>query len=208
MGQAGVRVGEGGQRLCAQRRTKLFQRTAHHPEVQGAHELAMRFGEFEERAVAKPDLGASLGFGRGLRLEADVGQQIVEPGEPVLGRQPLAGRRRRDEVTAPHLAGTHCRADGVVLGGQMTEQHLGQQFVVARTATVHAGGEHVLRARSSWPVGATLLASQGAVADQRVEMEAHGVHVQTEFVGDLLNAQRTVARAEEFYDLPASSASN
>jgi hypothetical protein len=86
----------------------------------------------------------------------------------------------------------------------LAEQDLGQQVVLTPAAPVHSGVRCVHRPRPATPDWFLELTVDESLRRERVEVEAGGVGVDAQLLGELIDAERSVGGAEEFQQcLPA-----
>src|SRR3989440_1604173 len=165
------------------------------PAVEIADELGVGLGQLPERAVQELDAGRALvlavgGVGRG--LEAELGELVVERPHAAAGAGALAG------LGAPGVAGI-----GSVVGigadplGEARQQ-TGEQRV-RRGYEAEAGravGEEIEMLGATDGAAMDGLGLDQARVAQAIEVQAHGVGVEPEPIGELSRRQRRRRRSQ------------
>lgn len=160
-------------------------------EVDLAHDLRVSLREFEKGAVPQRDLAALGGlFGS----ETEVRHQLDEPPHRVGTLRTV--HPLRAQPRAPGPTGRRGRSGTAWMGGQIGEQHFGQEPIVARSAPIHAG--HDLEqlggpARSDRRRGDTFDLTP---VDQRTQVETDRIGMDREPLGDLGDSQRPLRRPQ------------
>lgn len=186
MGQAKIRFDKRVEPLDGDGRPPTFQRPAHEAQVNWTHHARPVLGKFQKRAVSQGNLLLAVG-------DSALGSEpeSVEDADQVIDRFLGAVRGRRGLQTfAPGAAGGQRLVNRIALGGKAVAEDLGEELVVASATAVHLLDRPEHQRRASGAATAGLHALHLTVIDQAVEVEAHGVGVHSQVLGDRDNAQR------------------
>src|SRR4051794_24701866 len=187
MGETDVGFGERLKPGGFDRRADLRQRSLHEPEMEGADDLAVFLGEFEEGAVPQADtVGRLTRVAVGLRVEAEVGEEFGESVDRFPLGHGMEGRRRWHQVLPPGAAGVDSGLR--VRGRELAEQDSGQELIAALAATVHPAVGCVDGTGASRPGRRLLRPFHGTLRHQRLQVEADRIGMDAHRLGDLVDA--------------------
>ena len=116
-----------------------------------------------------------------------------------------AASQRRIQLSSPRPPGGQRLGARILVGGERHGQYLGEQPVVPRSAAVHLPDRAEHQRWTPRPFTARLDLFHLAVADQAVEVEADGVGMHAQHIGDRDDGQRIAGCSQYPQHLPAAT---
>ena len=201
---AQIRFDERLEPLDADRCRPGFHGSLHEPEVYRADDGSLVFGELQKRAVPLADVVLPVD-GPALGSEPQLVEHLDQQVDRLLGADAAFRGRLHSEPPRPPQ-GQRLVAR-ILFGGEGAAEYLGEQPIVSYSAAIHLPyrPEH-----QRWAPGTVVCRRHLlplAIGDKDVEMEAHGVGMHSELLGDRLDAHRSRRRSQQPEHLTAPAGS-